>query len=280
GRVLKKELKKVVALYEKAQQDETIRNIVNNVNLDIKLKQTTYGLTKYYYISIVYESQKIHPLIFHKALLLTNQSASFFSTVLFSRFEDTSKYDKIKEFEITYDYSIITKREVYVLKPNEEEVIKQFLRNYVSYPPYSSVKRINYSNLLIKREEAIGCFHKFKVNMYLNNIIYKIKFPYVSGTINEETLEGDLELLPIMPPFWRKDNKPQLIFSNDYIVPQKISISLGGKDKIKEKQQEPQSQQSEQKSEQKEESQEKKKTNIIPILALIGFLVLIGGKLK
>lgn len=287
GRLLKKELLKLVQLYEKAQQDETIKNIVNNVNLDIKLKQTTYGLTKYYYISIVYESQKIHPLVFHKALLLTNQSASFFSTVLFARFEDKSKYDKIKEFEIIYDYSTITNREIHTFKTEEKEIIKEFLKNYASFPPYSEVKRVNYSDILIKRVGQIGkSINVYKVNMYLKDITFRVKFPYISGTINEETLEGDLELLPIMPPFWKKDGHPQLVFSNDYIIPQKISINLSGKDKIKEKmkqkkqQSEQQSEQTKQENLQKEKVEEKKKTSIVPILVLALIALIAGGKIR
>ncbi|MFZ8830067.1 MAG: hypothetical protein ACO2OO_01280, partial [Candidatus Aenigmatarchaeota archaeon] len=100
GRSIKKEMKKLLALYEKAQQDKTIEEIVKNVNLKADVKQTTYGMTKYYYLSLVYESDKVHPFVFHKALMLTNQSASFFSLALFSRFEDTSAYNKYKSYKI------------------------------------------------------------------------------------------------------------------------------------------------------------------------------------
>ncbi len=276
GRALKKELKKIVALYEKAQQDETIKNIVNNINLKIELKQTTYGLTKYYYISLVYESQKIHPLIFHKALLLTNQSASFFSTILFSRFEDTSKYDKIKEFEIVYEYNLITNRKVFpITRGDRQEIAEQFMRQYLSYPPYSELKKIDYS--LLSYEKVASW--TYEVQMTLFSATYKVKFPYISGTINEETLEGDLELLPIMPPFWRKDGKPQLVFANDYIVPQKITINISEskkgnrlKERLKEK--------SEQKSQQEQEQQKEKKINLVPILGLLALAVIVGGKLK
>jgi hypothetical protein len=270
GRSIKKEMKKLIALYEKAQQDKTIEEIVKNVNLKADVKQTTYGMTKYYYLSLVYESDKVHPFVFHKALMLTNQSASFFSLALFSRFEDTSAYNKYKSYKIRCEYNLTTQRDIYPTKPNEKEDIlkRDLIYQHIALPPYIYDLRENIS-ILKKENKRFGT----KLTALIQDITFYIKFPYVEGTINEETLDGDMELIPLVPPFYKKDNHPQLVFKTDYILPQKIEISplqSNGKrmkEKLKEKQQE--------QTKTQEIEQPKKKMDLtIPLLALAGGLVL------
>jgi len=269
GRSIKKEMKKLLALYEKAQQDKTIEEIVKNVNLKADLKQTTYGMTKYYYLSLVYESDKVHPFIFHKALMLTNQSASFFSLALFSRFEDKSAYNKYKSYKIKCEYNLTTERDIYPTKPNaKEDILKRdLISQHIAIPPYIYDLRENIS-ILKKENKRFGT----KLTALIQDITFYIKFPYVEGTINEETLDGDIELIPLIPPFYKKDNHPQLVFKTDYILPQKIEVSpiqSNGKrmkEKLKEKQET---------KTQKTQEQPKKKMNLtIPLLALAGGLVL------
>ena len=269
GRSIKKEMKKLLALYEKAQQDKTIEEIVKNVNLKADVKQTTYGMTKYYYLSLVYESDKVHPFVFHKALMLTNQSASFFSLALFSRFEDTSAYNKYKSYKIKCEYNLTTERDIYPTKPNaKEDILKRdLIYQHIAIPPYIYDLRENIS-ILKKENKRFGT----KLTALIQDITFYIKFPYVEGTINEETLDGDIELIPLIPPFYKKDNHPQLVFKTDYILPQKIEVSpiqSNGKrmkEKLKEKQET---------KTQKTQEQPKKKMNLtIPLLALAGGLVL------
>jgi len=273
GRSIKKEMKKLLALYEKAQQDKTIEEIVKNVNLKADLKQTTYGMTKYYYLSLVYESDKVHPFIFHKALMLTNQSASFFSLALFSRFEDTSAYNKYKSYKIRCEYNLTTQRDIYLTKPNaKEDILKRdLISQHIAIPPYIYDLRENIS-ILKKENKRFGT----KLTALIQDITFYIKFPYVEGTINEETLDGDMELIPLVPPFYKKDNHPQLVFKTDYILPQKIEVSpiqSNGK-RMKEKSKEKQQEQTKTQETQEIEQPKKKMNLTIPLLALAGGLVL------
>jgi hypothetical protein len=273
GRSIKKEMKKLLALYEKAQQDKTIEEIVKNVNLKANVKQTTYGMTKYYYLSLVYESDKVHPFVFHKALMLTNQSASFFSLALFSRFEDTSAYNKYKSYKIRCEYNLTTERNIYPTKPNAKEDIlkKDLIYQHIALPPYIYDLRENIS-ILKKEPKRFGT----KLTALIQDITFYIKFPYVEGTINEETLDGDIELIPLVPPFYKKDKKPQLVFKTDYILPQKIEVSPIEKDnkKMKEKSKEKQQEQTKTQEIQEIEQPKKKMNLTIPLLALAGGLVL------
>jgi len=273
GRSIKKEMKKLLALYEKAQQDKTIEEIVKNVNLKADVKQTTYGMTKYYYLSLVYESDKVHPFVFHKALMLTNQSASFFSLALFSRFEDTSAYNKYKSYKIRCEYNLTTERNIYPTKPNAKEDIlkKDLIYQHIALPPYIYDLRENIS-ILKKEPKRFGT----KLTALIQDITFYIKFPYVEGTINEETLDGDIELIPLVPPFYKKDKKPQLVFKTDYILPQKIEVSPIEKDnkKMKEKSKEKQQEQTKTQEIQEIEQPKKKMNLTIPLLALAGGLVL------
>jgi hypothetical protein len=110
-----------------------------------------------------------------------------------------------------------------------------------------------------------------KLTALIQDITFYIKFPYVEGTINKETLDGDMELIPFIPPFYRKDNHPQLVFKTDYILPQKIEVSPIEKDnkKMEEKQQE------QTKTQETQEIEQPKKMNLtIPLLALAGGLML------
>jgi hypothetical protein len=266
-------MKKLLALYEKAQQDKTIEEIVKNVNLKADVKQTTYGMTKYYYLSLVYESDKVHPFIFHKALMLTNQSASFFSLALFSRFEDTSAYNKYKSYKIKCEYNLTTQRDIYPTKPNaKEDILKRdLIYQHIALPPYIENIRENIS-ILKKENKRFGT----KLTALIQDITFYIKFPYVEGTINEETLDGDMELIPLVPPFYKKDNHPQLVFKTDYILPQKIEVSpiqLNSK-RMKEKLKEKQEKQQEQTKTQEIEQPKKKMDLTIPLLALAGGLLL------
>jgi hypothetical protein len=279
GRSIKKEMKKLIALYEKAQQDKTIEEIVKNVNLKADVKQTTYGMTKYYYLSLVYESDKVHPFVFHKALMLTNQSASFFSLALFSRFEDTSAYNKYKSYKIRCEYNLTTERDIYPTKPNAGvNVLKRdLIYQHIAFPPYIYDLRENISILKAKPiKGAYGRTLGTKLTALIQDITFYIKFPYVEGTINEETLDGDIELIPLVPPFYKKDNHPQLVFKTDYILPQKIEVSplqSNGK-RMKEKLKEKQQEQTKTQETQEIEQPKKKVDLIIPLLALAGGLVL------
>jgi len=272
GRSIKKEMKKLLALYEKAQQDKTIEEIVKNVNLKADVKQTTYGMTKYYYLSLVYESDKVHPFVFHKALMLTNQSASFFSLALFSRFEDTSAYNKYKSYKIRCEYNLTTERNIYPTKPNAKEDIlkKDLIYQHIALPPYIYDLRENIS-ILKKEPKRFGT----KLTALIQDITFYIKFPYVEGTINEETLDGDIELIPLVPPFYKKDKKPQLVFKTDYILPQKIEVSPIEKDNKKMKEKSKEKQQEQTKTQETQKIEQPKKINLtIPLLALAGGLVL------
>ncbi|MEO0144804.1 MAG: hypothetical protein ABIL89_03050 [candidate division WOR-3 bacterium] len=270
GRSIKKEMKKLLALYEKAQQDKTIEEIVKNVNLKADVKQTTYGMTKYYYLSLIYESDKVHPFIFHKALMLTNQSASFFSLALFSRFEDTSAYNKYKSYKIRCEYNLTTQRDIIGPKSgSNEKILKEALiGQHIALPPYIYDLKENIS--ILKKE-----FKRFgtKLTAIIQDITFYIRFPYVEGTINEETLDGDIELIPFVPPFYKKDNHPQLVFKTDYILPQKIEISSlqsnnkGMKEKLKEKQEKQQEQTKTQ------EIEQKKMDLTIPLLVAGGLVL-------
>jgi len=272
GRSIKKEMKKLLALYEKAQQDKTIEEIVKNVNLKADVKQTTYGMTKYYYLSLIYESDKVHPFIFHKALMLTNQSASFFSLALFSRFEDTSAYNKYKSYKIRCEYNLTIQRDIIGPSGSNEKILKEALiGQHIALPPYIYDLKENIS-ILKKEPKRFGT----KLTALIQDIVFCIKFPYVEGTINEETLDGDIELIPFVPPFYKKNNHPQLVFKTDYILPQKIEVSPiqsnSNSKRMKEKLKEKQEKQQEQTKTQ--EIEQKKMNLTIPLLALAGGLVL------
>ena len=272
GRSVKKEMKKIINLYEKARNDKTIEEIVKNINLKADVKQTTYLMTKYYYLSLVYESDKVHPFVFHKALMLTNQSASFFSLALFSRFEDTSAYNKYKSYKIRCEYNLTTERDIYPTKPNAKEDIlkKDLIYQHIALPPYIYDLRENIS-ILKKEPKRFGT----KLTALIQDITFYIKFPYVEFTIDEETLDGDIELIPLVPPFYKKDKKPQLIFKTDYILPQKIEVSPIEKDNKKMKEKSKEKQQEQTKTQETQEIEQPKKINLtIPLLALAGGLVL------
>ena len=291
GRALRRELEKIIALYERSQDDDTIREIIENIDLSFDLRRIQYGMTNYYVWDIKYKSDVVHPLVFHKAMLMTNQEASFFSTVILSRIHDRSRYDATRYYLFRYEFEPwTTQMRIFSKRPLNENDIKQKVEeaalSFLPHPAYAIRTGVNTAKLLIeydyKEQRDIQtctqnnitpgnpgyipeCHHKFTnrqsecmrncrgnyicmsncmkepitietytypVSITLSGPVeYQVYFRYVKGTLNENILDGEVQLLPVIPPHYRKDNKDQWIFADNYPQPSQITYTSPEKKK-------------------------------------------------